>query len=273
MSYLRSIMELESGVCVERYLPAITKSRNPILFIHGNFHGSWMWRYFLDYFSCKGVSCYAINLRGHWLSSGHADLGNAVVEDYVQDVHECLAAIGGEVILIGHSMGGVVSQKAAEGTPLKKLILLDSAPCRAITDGYLELDQERKVVTETTCIPQNDGTLLWAKDRDKTRVLLFEKNKVSAEVLTQTVDCLGRESARVLQHHARLAVDPKKITCPVYVLGRTGLGNKKNPNLWDALADYYHAADRSIRGDISHNMMLENDWQEHAARIEQWCSR
>ena len=135
-------------------------------------------------------------------------------------------------------MGGVVSQKAAEGTPLKKLILLDSAPCKAVTEGNLELDPERKGMTGTTFIPQNDGTLLWAKDRDKTRVLLFEKNKVSAEVLAETVDCLGRESALVLQRHALLAIDPGKITCPVYVLGRTGLGNRKNPNLWDALADY-----------------------------------
>lgn len=272
MSYLRSIMELESGLCMERYLPAITKSRHPILFVHGNFHGSWMWRYFLEYFSRNGVSCYALNFRGHWLSRGHAELGKAVAEDYVQDVHECLAAIGGEVILIGHSMGGVVSQKAAEGSPLKKLILLDSAPCRAMTEGCLELDPERKAAAESTFIPQPDGTLLWAKVRDKTRALLFEKNKVSAEVLSETVDCLGRESALVLQHHAMLAVDPGKITCPVYVLGRTGLGNKKNPNLWDALADYLQAADRSIRDDMSHNMMLENDWQEYTALIERWCS-
>jgi pimeloyl-ACP methyl ester carboxylesterase len=271
MSYLRSVMELESGVCVERYLPAVTKSRNPLLFVHGNFHGSWMWRFFLEYFSSRGVSCYALNFRGHWLSRGHAELGRAVTEDYVQDVRECLAAINGEVILIGHSMGGVVCQKAAEGAPLKKLILLDSAPCRAVTEGFLKLDPERKGVAETMFIPQPDNTRLWAKDRDKTCMLLFEKNKVSAEVLAQTVDCLGRESALVLQNHALLEVDPGKLACPVYVLGRTGLGNKKNPNLWDALADYYHAADRSIRGDISHNMMLEDDWQEHAARIAHWC--
>jgi pimeloyl-ACP methyl ester carboxylesterase len=272
MSYLRSIMELESGLCVERFLPAVTRSRNPLLFVHGNFHGSWMWRCFLDYFSCRDISCYALNFRGHWLSRGHAELGKATVEDYVQDVHECLAAMGGETILIGHSMGGVVSQKAAEGTPLKKLILLDSAPCKAVTEGFLELDSKRKEVIETVFVPQPDGTILWAKDPDKTRLMLFEKNKVSAEVLAETVDCLGRESARVLQQHAQIAVDPKKITCPVYVLGRTGLGNRKNPNLWDALADYLGAADRSIRGDMSHNMMLEDDWQEHAALIEQWCS-
>jgi hypothetical protein len=126
-------------------------------------------------------------------------------------------------------------------------------------------------VTEETFVPQPDGTLVWARDLERTRALLFEKNKVSAEVLAQTVDCLGRESALVLQRHALLAVVPEKITCPVYVLGRTGLGNKKNPNLWAALADYYHAEDRCIRSDISHNMMLEDDWQEHAARIEQWC--
>jgi hypothetical protein len=82
---------------------------------------------------------------------------------------------------------------------------------------------------------------------------------------------LGRESSEVLARHPFLSVDPDKLHCPVYVLGRAGLGNTRNPNLWDALADYYHAADRRIRNDISHNMMLENDWQIHAQLIEHWC--
>jgi hypothetical protein len=110
-----------------------------------------------------------------------------------------------------------------------------------------------------------------APDKEKIKQVLFEQNKVSEESLVQAVAFLGRESAAVLEQHPFLSVDPQKVQCPVYVLGRTGLGNKKNPNLWDALADYYHAADRSIRADISHNMMLENDWQEHAQLIEQWC--
>ena len=271
MSYLRSIMELESGLCLERYLPAITRRKNPLLFVHGNFHGSWLWRYFLEYFSSRGVSCYALNFRGHWLSSGHAELGKAVVEDYVRDVGECLAAIGAETVLVGHSMGGVVCQKVAESNPVKKLILLDSAPCKAVTEQYLQLDPERAELVKNLFMHQPDRTVVMVPDKGKIKKVLFEQNKVSEEVLVQAVTFLGRESAAVLERHPFLSVDPQKVNCPVYVLGRTGLGNKKNPNLWDALAEYYKAADRSIRADISHNMMLEDDWQEHARLIEQWC--
>jgi pimeloyl-ACP methyl ester carboxylesterase len=245
--------------------------RNPLLFVHGNFHGSWLWRYFLEYFSAQGVSCYAVNFRGHWLSSGHADLGKAMVEDYVQDVRESLAAIGGEVILVGHSMGGVVSQKVAETNPLKKLILLDSAPCKEVTETFLQLDGDRADLVQNLFMYEADRTVIMKRDKEKIKKVLFEQNKVSTEVLEQTLAFLGRESASVLQRHPFLPIDPHQIKCPVYVLGRTGLGNKKNPNLWDALADYLHAADRSIRSDISHNMMLEKDWQIHARLVEQWC--
>ena len=101
--------------------------------------------------------------------------------------------------------------------------------------------------------------------------MLFEKNKVADEDLWQTFAFLGRESTHVLQKHSQVAVSPAKIACPVYVLGRTGFGNSKNLDLWDALADYLGAADRSIRDDISHNMMCEQDWQDHARLVEKWC--
>lgn len=66
-------------------------------------------------------------------------------------------------------------------------------------------------------------------------------------------------------------VDPERIQCPAYVLGRTGLGNKKNPDLAASLADFLRAKGRCIRNDISHNMMCERNWQEHAEHIERWC--
>ena len=187
------------------------------------------------------------------------------------DVGECLAAIGAEAILVGHSMGGVVCQKAAEHNQVKKLILLDSAPCKAVTEEYLQLDSERAALVKNLFLPQPDHTVVMQPDKEKIKKVLFEQNKVSGEGLVETVAFLGRESAAVLEQHPFLSVDPQKVKSPVYVLGRTGLGNRNNPNLWDALAEYYHAAGRSIRPDISHNMMLENDWQEHARLIEQWC--
>jgi len=271
MKYSRSILTIADGLRAEQYQPRRQKQRTPLLFVHGIFHGSWVWLNFMDFFASRGITCYGLNFRGHFLSSGHGRLGQAAVEDYVTDVKTCLAAIGREAILIGHSMGGIVSQKVAEDSRIKKLILLDSAPCRQITETVLELDAERLELTRHAFLPLPDGTSIMERNPDIIKKLLFEKNKVSDEALMQTFAFLGRESTLVLQKHGFLPVNPDKIACPVYVLGRTGLGNSRTPNLWDALADYLNAVERSIRDDISHNMMCELDWQEHARLIEQWC--
>jgi len=123
---------------MERYLPSRAARTKPILFVHGNFHGSWCWRNLLTYFANRGTLCYAVNFRGHWLSDGHASLGEAITEDYVWDTEECLRAISAEVILVGHSMGGIVCQKVAENNRVKSLVLLDSAPCKVKTEAYFQ---------------------------------------------------------------------------------------------------------------------------------------
>ena len=125
--------------------------------------------------------------------------------------------------------------------------------------------------TRTCFIHLPDGTSMMVRNIDTVRAMLFEQHKVSDEALWQTFAFLGRESTRVLQKHSQVPIDPDRISCPVYVLGRTGFGNRTTPDLWAALADYLGAADRSIRGDISHNMMCELDWPEHARLSRQCC--
>jgi pimeloyl-ACP methyl ester carboxylesterase len=271
VNYQRFNVELENGIVMEHYLPSRTERPNPMFFVHGNFCGSWCWRNFLTYFASRGTPCYAVNFRGHWLSDGHAKLGEAITEDYVRDVEECVEAISAEVILVGHSMGGIVSQKVAENNRVKSLVLLDSAPCKTITESCFQSRPETNQVIQDLFKPEPDGTVVMKRDKEKIKQILFEKDNVADETLAQAVAYMGRESALVLKNHAFLAVDPKKIGCPVYVMARKGMGNDKNPDLWHALADYYNAADRFISGDMSHNMFMENNWEEHAARIEKWC--
>lgn len=271
MDYTRAILTLEHGLCVEQYEPKQRQHEASLVFVHGVCHGSWVWWRFMDYFAARGFSCFAVNLRGHFLSSGHGLLGQATVDDYVTDVMTCCSSITAPVILLGHSMGGIVCQKVSEKFRVYKLILLDSAPCLQVTEPYLSIDPERREISRRAFIHLRDGTVYMDPNPDTIRRLLFEKNNVSDEALMQTVSLLGRESGLAAARHGFIPVDPDAIQCPVYVLGRAGLGNSSNPNLWDALADYLHAHDRCIRDDISHNMMCERNWQEHAKLIERWC--
>ncbi|MGM0715392.1 alpha/beta hydrolase [Brevibacillus parabrevis] len=107
-----------------------TKSRsNPILFIHGAFHGAWCWEeYFLPYFAAHGYEVHALNWRGHGKSSDKERLRGNRITDYVEDVSHVASSLKQPPILVGHSMGGFVMQKYLENHSAAAGVLLASAP-------------------------------------------------------------------------------------------------------------------------------------------------
>ena len=273
MAHQREITETESGLCLEHFRPEQRRGGPPILFVHGNFCGSWCWQQLMGYFAARGRSCYAVNFRGHWLSKGHASLGAATTEDYVADVEASLEVIEDKPIVVGHSMGGLVSQKVAEQNQIAALILLDSGPCKQVTETHFRPNPQTLSLLQDMFKPAEDGTVSLAPNLQGIKEIFYEKDKVDDETLAQTAAYLGRESAAVVSRHAFTPVDPAQVQCPVFVLGRTGLGSEEQPDLWHALADYFKAQDRFISDEISHNMFMETDWERHAQRIGQWCDQ
>lgn len=92
----------------------------PLLFVHGAFCGAWVWQeHFLDFFAQQGIPAYAVSLRGHGKSEGHATLRDTSLADFVDDVRSTAETIaqthGRPPVLIGHSMGGMVVQRVIEG--------------------------------------------------------------------------------------------------------------------------------------------------------------
>ena len=95
--------------------PLSSPRPTPLLFVHGAWHGAWCWtEHFLPYFSAKGYACYALNLRGHGRSSIKGSVRFVRIADYVADVEEVAARIPAPPVLVGHSMGGFITQKYLE---------------------------------------------------------------------------------------------------------------------------------------------------------------
>lgn len=103
-----------------------------MVFVHGASAGSWNWETFLDWFSGKGYDCYAVNLRGHAPNPALDDLGTVTTLDYVADVNALLDELGEPVILVGHSMGGVVAQVVAAKRQVKALVLASTGPVSGV---------------------------------------------------------------------------------------------------------------------------------------------
>ncbi|HEV3245089.1 MAG TPA: alpha/beta fold hydrolase [Candidatus Paceibacterota bacterium] len=99
----------------------------PILFVHGAWGGKWQFENWQRYAAERDWESYALDLRGH-NESPCEDLSKVSVHDYADDVLQVIREIG-PCYLLGHSMGGLVSQiVASQSNEVKKLISLASAP-------------------------------------------------------------------------------------------------------------------------------------------------
>jgi pimeloyl-ACP methyl ester carboxylesterase len=94
-------------------LPQTQTHATPLLFIHGMWHGAWCWdEFFLPFFAEHGYRAAALSLRGHAGSEGH--IRGSTIADYVADVEQVARTFETHPVLIGHSMGGFITQKYLE---------------------------------------------------------------------------------------------------------------------------------------------------------------
>jgi len=115
----------ERGLYVESWMPERRSRRRPLLFIHGELTGSWIWERYLSYFASRGWEGHALNLRNHFWSQT-TDIATVDFDDYLDDVMAVLAKLGPAVVVVGHGMGGLLALKAAERHPVGAVVLLDS---------------------------------------------------------------------------------------------------------------------------------------------------
>jgi pimeloyl-ACP methyl ester carboxylesterase len=115
----------ERGLYVESWMPERRSRRRPLLFIHGELTGSWIWERYLSYFAGRGWEGHALNLRNHFWSET-ADIAAVDFQDYVDDVVAVLDKLGHNVVTVGHGLGGLLSLKAAERHSVGGVVLLDS---------------------------------------------------------------------------------------------------------------------------------------------------
>ena len=114
---------LERGVHIESWLPERRSRRRPLLLIHGELGGSWVWHRFQEYFAGRGWEAHAVNLRGHYWSDV-TDFENVGFRTYLDDARAAHARLGGNGVVIGHGMGGLIGLKLAELEPLAGLVLI-----------------------------------------------------------------------------------------------------------------------------------------------------
>jgi pimeloyl-ACP methyl ester carboxylesterase len=262
----------EETIALEHYAPDGELQDKKMLFVHSAGHGSWLWKNFLSYFAEKGYDSWAANLRGHYLAGPVEDWAEVGVNEYLEDLDKAVKKVGGNIVLIGHSMTGVLILKYAESHQVAGLIVSQSGVPKPILDKRgIELKRSmpkgaQRMITDKAILPM--------KDREMVKTILFDKGNVDEEAIDLVIEKIGEESLRVGQEIMQMALDPEKITVPLFVLGfdSSKIGMEASVDLNKVLAEEFKAKDYKVIEPGGHNYMLEKNWQDFAQQFETWVS-
>ncbi len=248
--------------------PAVKTNHAPIVFVHGAFAGAWCWgEHFLDHFAKHGHPAYALSLRGHGESEGRDALLWTSLADYADDVGSVLAQLGPRVILVGHSMGGMVVQKCLERQPAAAAILMASVPPRGLVGPNLAMILRDPALWIGLGVAQVGGSTFGSLHM--VRRALFA-TAVSDRTVERVVGQSQMESQRVVFDLSGWDLpDVERVRqTPILVLGAADDALVAEEHV-RATAKAY-AAKCEVFPNMAHAMMLELTWERVAHSMLAW---
>jgi pimeloyl-ACP methyl ester carboxylesterase len=112
-----------------RDTPAVGKEKGVVIFVHGPWHGGWCWEQsFTSLFSRKGYRCITFDLPYHDRAGERPDIRKVRLRDYMLTLEHVIKRVGGNPILIGHSMGAYLIQKYLVKGKCRMAVLMSPPP-------------------------------------------------------------------------------------------------------------------------------------------------
>jgi|GEM_PF-1603171 Lysophospholipase len=239
-----------------------------ILFVHGACQSTTYWEHFLDWFSHQGWNCYTLSLRGHIGSEiPKEQYLNIGIADYAQDVRTVAKEIGDPLVIIGHSMGGLVSLKYVEGhDTLATVLISPSSPAETGVPPLLLPSLPPGELFTKELVGQAFDSILHKGPKESMKLVWF--SNISDADFERYYDAMCPESPRAFREAASvIEIDKNKISYPIVVL--TGELDSSHIKTDKLIADFYGADYICLRGH-SHFAQCENGWENTAVRIERW---
>lgn len=130
--------------------------------VHGAWHGAWCWDLLRPHLEQKGARAVAVDLPTHDVAAHYTDLVDIVV-GAIRDAED-------EVVVVGHSFGGLLAPVAAAETQqfVKRIVLLCAlipVPGRSLGD---QLSTEQGIFTHQMARNRTerlDGTSTWPEEQ------------------------------------------------------------------------------------------------------------
>jgi non-heme chloroperoxidase len=245
-----------------------------IVMIHGMWAGGWVWDAWRPVFESRGYRCIIPTLRFHDAlpSSPPEALGSTSLLDYAQDLEVEIAGLDDQLVLMGHSMGGMLAQMLAERRSPAALVLLSPMPPQGInTLSPASLRMFRPVLKR------------WGFWRRPTRPLFADAvasmiGRMPEGAQKTLFDRLVHESGRAACEAGFWFVDPKRakwinesrILCPILVANGTEDQLHTTSMMRRVARAYEPHSTFWLLPEHGHWLVGEPGWQDLAERIADW---
>ena len=252
--------------------------KKTIVMIHGMWGGGWYWDNFKQYFEKEGYECHTPDLRFHDTDPEKpppSGLGTTSLLDYAQDLEAFIHTLNDKPVLMGHSMGGLLSQMLGERGLASSLILLTPASPSGInalrvsviktfwsvltTWGFWNKPQrvpfDAAVYGILNRLPKTDQKTEYDK-------FVYESGRASAEI-----------GFWYLDPNKTTRIDASKVDCPVLVvcgshdrITPTSIA-KKVVKKYNTVSSYIEVENRG------HWLAHEQGWEKIAETISHWIKK
>lgn len=257
-------------------------TKGHVVLIHGAFTGGWAMEGWAAALRAEGWTCHTPDLLHHGVSPHgrpHHDLGRTSLVDYADDLVRLIKSLPEKPVIIGHSMGGLITQMlAGRGLARAIVLLAPSAPWGVIPSTEFEVLSAVGMVATLGVFWDGPIHPVYriAADHTLNRLPREERRATFARFVPES----GRAVFEIMHWpwdmRRASRVEPWTVKCPVLAIA--GSADKVNSartvrRIADRYTDTGGQTSFRLYDGFSHWMLSEPGWEEIATDALRWLER
>lgn len=261
---------IEAGIERIVYTPKARKHETPILMAHGMWHGAWCWQPWQEFLAERGWESIAYSLPGHGKSPLQRSLTSCTLGYYLSFVRDEITRLPCKPVLMGHSMGGALSQWVLRYVEQDLPAIVLVAPWMS-NSTFGDLPTLFKIMAGDPIgialmfVTWNASPWVRTTQAAASK-LLSQEAVVSPEELQRQL--VGESALVIFQHNPPFWKPAENIKTPMLLLA----GEKDAVLSVDSLrkSAAHYKADFVVIPGAGHNLMMEKTYLQTVDQIDTW---
>jgi pimeloyl-ACP methyl ester carboxylesterase len=260
---------VEDGMERIVYVPKERRFETPIVMQHGMWHGAWCWQLWQELFAGWGWETHAHSLPGHAGSVVQRPIARCTLDYYLAFLKEEVERLPRRPVLMGHSMGGALTQWYLK-------YVGDDLPAAVLVAPWVSHSMFQAALWKLIAFDPV-GVLLMTLSWDATPMrrdapgsaVRFLVGPQAAVPLQELQPRLGPESVMVMyQHNPPFWYPPEHVRTPML-----WIAGEDDPLLVEPAerrSAAHYRADYVVAARARHNVMMEHNYRQTAETIHAW---